>query len=103
MSHTRLVSYHFPYLTVHVEVNGHTFNLEMLIDTGFDGDLTLPQHLLADVTAPDGYLTCQLADGSQVVTPVYRGTASALPSTTFPVLVIALGDEPLVLQRRKFS
>ncbi len=91
----RVTSSHFPYLPVHLQIGQRTHDIEIFLDTGFDGDIAVPTDLVGEGRPPDGYLPCRLADGSEVLTPLYRGVVrvGALPS--FPVVVIVLGDEPL--------
>jgi len=45
---------------------------------------------------PDAYVPCVLADGSELLTPVYRGVAQVGDLSSFAVAVIAIGDETLV-------
>ena len=45
----------------------HPHAFEVWIDTGFNGDLVLPQHLIDDLSLPpSGTLKALLADGSEV-------------------------------------
>jgi predicted aspartyl protease len=50
----RLVSEHFPYLPLRLEVRGRTSAVEALLDTGFDGDVAVPPDLFAN-GEPDDY------------------------------------------------
>jgi len=92
----RLTSARFPYLPLQVDVDRRTHAVEALLDTGFDGDVALPPELIAADHPPDRYLPCQLADGSDVLPPIYRGVVRVGDMATFPIVVVALGDEPLV-------
>jgi predicted aspartyl protease len=91
----RLVSGHFPYLPLRLDVHGRTFTVEALIDTGFDGDVAVPPDLLAG-DEPDDYQRWTLADGAVVYTPMYFGTVQVGDVGSLDVLVTALGDEPIV-------
>jgi predicted aspartyl protease len=72
-------------------------SLEALLDTGFDGDVVLPESAAADLAAPDSFLTWSLADDSQVVVPAYLGIIELVELTaTLPVLISVLGDEGIV-------
>lgn len=42
-----LVSSHFPYLPLHVELRQSESQIEALLDTGFDGDLAVPRQFVA--------------------------------------------------------
>lgn len=92
----RLTSSRFPYVPLHLEVRQQTHGVDALLDTGFDGDVALPPELVVAGQSPDGYLPCQLADGSEVLTPFYLGVVRVGDLGAFPIVIIALGDEPLV-------
>lgn len=89
----RLTSSHFPYLPLRLEVRQRIDDVEALLDTGFDGDVALPAALVEADHPPDGYLPCRLADGSEILTPLYRGAVRVGSLSAFPVVVIAVGDE----------
>jgi predicted aspartyl protease len=92
----RLISSHFPYVPLHIDVHQSTHTLEALLDTGFDGYLALPPTFFPAGEPPDGYLPCRLADGSGVLSPYYRGVVEVGGLASLQALIIALGDEPLV-------
>ena len=69
--------------------------VDALLDTGFDGDVALPQQLVAEAL-PDGYLPWVLADGSNVLAPAYEGTVQIGSTAPLAAVMIALGEEPLV-------
>ncbi len=92
----RLESTRFPYLPVHISVGRRSVQVEALVDTGFDGHVALPAHLLADSEQPDLYVTWALADGSEVLAPAFVGTVHLGDFDPFSVLVTTIGDEPLV-------
>ena len=97
----RLVSSRFPYLPIHLELRdgGTAFqeaDLEALIDTGFDGDVIAPAALLTNGPLPASYLSWELADGSEVLAPAYRGTVTVGQLGTLTVIITALGDEPMI-------
>ena len=91
----QLTSSRFPYLPVRLHVLQQTYAEEALLDTGFDGGMAMPPNL-AEGQAPDWYQRWTLADGSQVLAPVYRGTVQVGAFQPIPALVIALGDEFLI-------
>lgn len=92
----RLVSRRFPYLPIHLAVHQTGDDLDALLDTGFDGDVAVPYASVADGDPPDGYLSCRLADGSDVLSPFYVGTVKVGAMGSFSIVIVALGDEPLV-------
>jgi predicted aspartyl protease len=92
----RLVSSRFPYVPIRVEVRQRTGDFEALLDTGFDDDVVVPASWSGNGQPPDGHVRLELGDGSLVVAPYYDGTAGLAGLGSFPVLVIALGDEPIV-------
>jgi predicted aspartyl protease len=96
-----IVSTHFPYLPLTVRVRGQSAVIEALLDTGFDGDIVVPQDFVNAGEPPDGYLHWTLADGSQVEAAAYLGTAVLGSYGPFDVVINALGDEPIV--GRSFS
>ncbi len=80
-----VTSSRFPYLPIRpcIYVRGAAdldFDIEALLDTGFDGGVAVPADLLAGYP-PAGYLPWSLADESEVLTPAYRGevTTGILP------------------------
>jgi clan AA aspartic protease len=94
-------STHFPYLQLHVQIGSprqleQGLDVEALIDTGFDGGLTVPAALIDAAIFPDTHLPWQLADGSQVLTPAYLATIQIGQLQPILTIVIALGEEPLL-------
>ena len=96
MNNGRYISSRFPYLAVRIEARLQVADVEALLDTGFDGDVAVPQSLVTDSQPPDGHSRWALADGSTVLVPYYQGTTHLGDLGPFPATVIALGDEPLV-------
>ncbi len=89
----------FPYLVVYVRLkssSSESLLIEALVDTGFDGDVVIPETTLANASA-DGYITWRLADASLVAAPYYLGECE-LPGLgpSFPVIITALGEEAIV-------
>lgn len=91
----RIVSTRFPYVPLTVTVQERTVTTQVLLDTGFDGDLAVPPDFVAAGTPPDGYLGRTLADGSRVEAPVYVGTIRLDSLGTFTASVTVIGDEPI--------
>jgi len=49
-----LVGRRFPYILGHVNLGGQSTDVEALLDTGFDGDVAIPDGLLKRGGTPDG-------------------------------------------------
>ena len=91
-----MTSFRFPYVRFTLQVGGHSFDGEALIDTGFDGGFAVPPRLLQDVGTPDGYALWEPVVGSPVLAATYRATFQIDALGPFPVTVTTLGDEILV-------
>jgi predicted aspartyl protease len=63
---------YFPYILLTVAIRNREERVEALLDTGFDGDIVIPPHLLTNGTPPESYLRWTLADGSTVMAPAYQ-------------------------------
>jgi predicted aspartyl protease len=92
----RLVSARYPYLLIRVQFGPQVQEVDALLDTGFDGPVSLPPHLIPPNRQPNYYIDGVLADGSVVRAPIYRRSVTLGSLGTFAALVLALGDEPLV-------
>jgi predicted aspartyl protease len=111
----KLTSTKYPYLplTIRVRVNKSkqiALDTQALIDTGFSGDIVVPTTGELKQFPPDAYATWTMADGSEVMAPIFLGTIR------FPQLdedvgemvgitVTVLGDQPLIGQSvlRRFT
>ena len=114
MSH-KLTSRKYPFLplTIHLRVSHRKqidLHTEALIDTGFSGDIVVPATGELKQSPPDAYATWTMADGSEVMAPIFLGRIR------FPeldedvaemvgVTVTVLGDQALIGQRilRRFT
>lgn len=92
----RLISSHFPYLTIRFKTPPTDMNAEAFFDSGFDGDLALPQGLIANGDPPDGHQIWRLADNSEILVSYYLGTVSLGKLGTFSAVIVTIGDEPLI-------
>jgi predicted aspartyl protease len=104
----KLTSSKYPFLplTIHVRVSSRKqidLNTQALIDTGFSGDIVVPVTEELKQSSPDAYATWTMADGSEVMAPIFLGTIR------FPeldedvaemvgVTVTVLGDAALIGQ-----
>ncbi len=92
------ISSRFPYLSLDLQVRHRQEKLEVLLDTGFDGDIAIPKGMLTNGDVPDGLLPWKLADGSKIIASAYIGKVRIGQMTPLVVTVITLGDEPLIGQ-----
>jgi clan AA aspartic protease len=104
----KLISRKYPFLllTIHVRVSNRKqidLNTQVLIDTGFSGDIVVPATEELKQYQPDAYATWTMADGSEVMAPIFLG------SIRFPeldedvaeivgVTITVLGDQALIGQ-----
>lgn len=91
----------FPYLSIHVRLGNQQypdfeFDIEALVDTGFDGGLTVPQDMIPSRVRPRTQVDCILADGSSFRANAYLGYLSM--GTVQPIMtaVLALPHEALL-------
>ncbi len=89
----RVVSNHFPYFPVKVAVQNQIEEFEVLLDTGFDGDIIVPQ---LDIKTPDTYVSIRLGDESTILAPACLGSVTIGAKTISPILVISVGFEPIL-------
>ena len=86
-----------PRLTVSIlDYQGTTVPVEMVVDTGFTGFMTLPVHIINTLRLPQvRSRTVRLADGRSRTAPAYFATViwHGFPKS---VRVIALDREPLI-------
>ena len=81
-----LESTRFPYLPLGLTLENRSVQVEVLLDTGFDGDVAVPPGLVMNGEPPDDYLVWALADGSEVLAPAFLGRARLGPFPEFLVL-----------------
>jgi predicted aspartyl protease len=100
-----VVSDCFPYVPVRLQVRDSSAEVEALLDTGFDGHVVVPAHLVTNGTPADTHSTWTLADGSEVVSRTYQGTAQIGDFPPLRVLISVIGDEPIIGRAltRRFS
>ncbi len=95
-------SSNFPYLPVHIQIGrsfqtiDFEFDIEPLIDTGFDGGLAVPRDLIPDSVTPIGRSDWRLADETEISTFAYFGYVIIGQLPPVPALVIALAEEALL-------
>ena len=91
-----LVSSRFPFVPILLQIRDQSFDVEALIDTGFNGDVVLPVGMIADHTEQNIEMRWRLADGTQVIAPGYFATLRIGPVRVRPVVVTAIGDVPMI-------
>ena len=96
MTNERLESSHFPYLPLRVQIGGRSYDLDALVDTGFDGDVTVPASLFGIELPERSEVHGHLADGSVVLIPSYAAEVRLGRQGPFPIFLLVLGDEPSV-------
>ncbi len=94
-----LTSSRFPYLQATIQVLNRNFKTEVLVDTGFDGDITMPPEMILNGKPPEGYFSWTLANGKNVSAPYFLGKVKLGKFKPLDVLITALGDEPLIGRR----
>jgi hypothetical protein len=92
----RVTSTRFPYLPLNVSVRDHRFQVEALLDTGFDGDVVLPLSLALAGESPDYLTPYTLADASGSFPQTDLGEVRLGSAVIVPAHIILLGDEALV-------
>jgi predicted aspartyl protease len=92
----RLVSTRFPYVPVTVTVGGWTATIEALLDTGFDGDMSVPRRLATSIGVPHHYGEFIMANGVEAYRPVFLGSGEIGSFGSFPIEVAALGGDYLL-------
>jgi clan AA aspartic protease len=87
---------HFPRVTLDLPGVSGPLSIEFIVDTGFDGDLILPTHVLRQLAAQPLYDTLRaLADGTLRECPVYE-LEIEWGDETRTVEVLALERNPLL-------
>jgi predicted aspartyl protease len=95
MTVSRFISTHFPYLPAEIVAQGQKFDIEALVDTGFDGEILIPHSFLGDAPV-QGELRLQFADGSIIMVPTHRVTVRIGPLGPFETIAGSLGNEFLI-------
>jgi predicted aspartyl protease len=86
-----------PSLPVRFSIAGKTREIDALIDTGFDGHLVVPVHLVPEFPTPAFRQRIQTASGQVVGVPVYAVALEFVSIRgSFDALAVAIGDEFLL-------
>ena len=96
----RLVSTSYPFLSIRFEVRGQRGEGLALLDTGFDGDLVIPNFWLARrLGFADGRSSWELADDSVIDAPVYLGVLEIVGLASIPDMAITILGNEYILGR----
>lgn len=105
---TSFTSHHYPYLPVSIAVNKQVRTVEALIDTGFDGDIVIPEGLIRG-EEPDSYIRYSLADPEATIfAPSFLGRVEVAQMGDYGLyaaVVSCFGTEPIIGRNllRKFQ
>ncbi len=96
-----IVSTHYPYLPVRIEVQGQSEEAPALVDTGYTDSVIIPDTWESHgLGLPDGRTAVEVGDGRIVFAPVYLGILEINGfAPIYGVAVTILGDE-YILGRR---
>ena len=104
----KLTSRRFPFLPLSIRVRvtkGKLLELDTqaLIDTGFSGDIVVPATKELLQSTPGAYATWTMADGSEVLAPIFLGTIrfpelEEDAAEMVGVTITVLGDQALIGQ-----
>ena len=101
MAGAHQISANYPYLSVRLAIGDWQFDAQVLMDTGFEGSLVIPNSAMSlGLGDPDASSSWLLADGSTVETPVYLGAIEILGLPEIPDVVIAVLGDDYILGRR---
>lgn len=95
----RLTSARFPYLPITVSVRGHSIAVEAMLDTGFDGDLAVPESVVRNWGTTDTTTEWTLADAREVDIPTYFVDVQVGDFGPFPAVLVTLGKDVLIGRR----
>lgn len=96
MAKNSLESSNFPYLKIFIKVLQRNLSREALVDTGFDGDISLPARLILNGKPPDGHTSWILANGENIRVPYYFGFIKLGDFKQIFVQITVLGNEPVI-------
>lgn len=97
----RFLSNHFPYLPIHVRIGlgqipDQEFDMESVVDTGFDSGLAVPRNIINTAVLPDTTMNFYLVDGTEILSPVYLGYIQIGDFEPVLAAIISIGDYSLL-------
>ena len=89
---------HYPYLRIVVEVRGVRFEGLALLDTGYTGELVIPESTLEQgIGMPAEHTNIEVGDNRIVDSPTYLGSLEIIGFPSIPgVVVNVMGDEYII-------
>ena len=93
-----VVSDRFPLLPIRFRVNGRSFEELGILDTGFEGGLSVPPDLLGEIDSPNATVHLAPFGSGLIERPLLDGVFEIGDYGPFPVEVVAFGDEILIGQ-----
>lgn len=91
-----VISSHFPYLLVNVSTAKKDFELEALLDTGYDGGVIIPPKRITNGEVSGWLVDCKLANNSIVEVPAYLGSVRLDNKKLNNITILIMGDEPII-------
>ncbi len=91
-----VTSSRFPYLPIKVSTAKKDFELEALLDTGYDGGVIVPPKLITNGEVSKWLVDCKLADNSIVEVSAYLGSVRLGSKKLNDITVLIMGDEPII-------
>jgi clan AA aspartic protease len=86
----------FPRIAIRLPSVGQPINIEFIVDTGFDGELTLPAALIHNLNVTyKGHQTMRLADAFERTFPVYE-VATDWNEERKSAIIYEIGGNPLL-------
>ena len=91
----QVISNAYPFVSIRVDIRGRQYQALSLLDTGFTGELVVPQGAPSEeIGLPEEHTNWELADGRVVDAPVYLGSLEIVGLPSIPsIAIIALGTE----------
>ena len=99
MNPSQIISARFPYLPVMVAAGESIVTFDALVDSGFDGDIMVPEGMDVDLHAFIDYSRWTLIDGSRVRAPNYLASVQIGTFDPVPAALTTFGREPLIGRR----
>ncbi len=86
----------YPYVLVSLTLEERTQEVDAVVDTGFDGDLSVPPELVPEGVSPITRQAWRFANESVVEAPVYAGIVQVGDFDPVPARIAALGTEVIL-------
>ena len=90
-----MTSLTFPFVPVRIELDGRVFEENAILDTGFDGEISIPKTHVEGLE-PDDSARFMFPDGTIVEPDIFRGIVRFADMEPTVAEIVALGDEFIV-------